>query len=101
MEAIPAVLNYFVYFRLRDGLDADDVSAGIRAMQASLARDTGVSGRLMRRRDDAATWMEIYEGVADAATFEQALSRTVAAHDLERLIEPGSARHMERFLECA
>lgn len=94
-------VHYFVYYRVRADADHDDAHASIRAMQAALARRTGVSGRLMERRDDDATWMEIYESVADPAAFEAALRTETEAHRLEDFIEPGSARHEERFVECA
>lgn len=46
----------------------------------------------MRRRDDPATYMEVYEGVADEAAFEAVLEREGA--------KLGVARRLERFL-CA
>lgn len=99
-EATPT-LHYFIYYRVRAELDRDDIQAGVRAMQAALARRTGVAGRVLYRAHEDATWMEIYEGVRDAAAFEVALAAEVAAHDLDALVEPGAARHTERFVECA
>jgi hypothetical protein len=93
--------HYFVYYRIRADVDRDDAHASIRAMQAALARRTGVAGRLMERRGDDATWMEIYESVSDPAGFEAALETETEAHRLGGLIEPGSARHIEHFIECA
>ena len=46
----------------------------------------------MRRRDDPATYMEVYEGVGDEAAFEAVLEREGA--------KLGVARRLERFL-CA
>ena len=96
-----APVHYYIYYRIRDDIDRDDAHAGVRAMQAALAARTSVRGRLMERRGDDATWMEIYESVADAAAFEVALAAETEAHGLAGLIEPGSARHIERFVECA
>jgi hypothetical protein len=91
--------HYFIYYRLR--ADAARARATVRAMQASLAARTGVTGRLLERCGDGATWMEIYESVADPAAFEAALESEIETHKLAALIEPGSARHLERFVECA
>ncbi len=96
-----ARIHYFIYYRIRAGVDRDDAHANVRAMQAAIAARTMVSGRLMERRGDDATWMEIYESVADPAAFEAALGAETEAHRLADLIEPGSARHLERFVECA
>jgi hypothetical protein len=94
-------LQYFIYYRVRGGIDRDDVHATVRAMQSALAARTGVSGRLMVRHSDACTWMEIYEAVDDPTAFEIALDIETQAHRLSELVEPGAARHMERFVECA
>jgi hypothetical protein len=96
-----APLHYFIYYRVRADIDRDDVHATVRAMQSALAARTGVSGRLMERRSDTSTWMEIYEAVADPTAFEIALDIETQAHHLAELVEPGAARHMERFVECA
>lgn len=96
-----ARIHYFVYYRIRADVDRDDAHANVRAMQVTLAARTKVSGRLMERRGDDATWMEIYESVADPAAFEAALAAETEVHRLADLIEPGSARHLERFVECA
>jgi hypothetical protein len=44
----------------------------------------------MRRRDDPATYMEVYEGVSDEAAFEAVLEREGA--------KLGVARRLERFV---
>ena len=67
------------------------------SLQAALARATGVPGRLLRRVEDDGTWMEIYEGVADAEGFERELAAAVARARLETLLAPGAVRHVERF----
>ena len=41
----------------------------------------------MRRRDDPATYMEVYEGVADSAKFEAVLQRESAGLGLQRRTE--------------
>ncbi|MSQ72113.1 MAG: DUF4936 family protein [Betaproteobacteria bacterium] len=62
-----------------------------------VVHETGVAGRLMRRRDDPGTWMEVYEGVADVATFEAALAASVLRRDFTHLLAPGEMRKNEIF----
>ncbi|NMG31538.1 DUF4936 family protein [Aromatoleum evansii] len=96
-----ACVHYYVYYRVRADAEHEDAEATVRAMQAALERRTGVAGRLLERRDDAVTWMEVYEGVADPEAFEAALRIETDAHQVADLVEPGAARHTERFVECA
>jgi hypothetical protein len=67
-------------------------------MQAALARETGVAGRLMRRADDPATWMEVYEAVPDAVEFDRRLAAAVARFAVDRLLDADAQRHVERFV---
>ena len=53
-------------------------------------RACGVRGRWMRRRDDPATYMEVYEDVGDQAAFEALLEREGA--------KLGVPRRLERFI---
>lgn len=53
-------------------------------------RACGIRGRWMRRRDDPATYMEVYEGVRDEAPFEALLEREGA--------KLGVPRRLERFV---
>jgi len=62
---------------------------------AAVEDDTGIAGRVLARRDDASTWMEIYENVGDAAAFERTLATLVRRHDVARISAGG--RHVERF----
>jgi hypothetical protein len=73
------------------------VREAVVAMQASLARATGVQGRLLRRLENDGTWMEIYESVADPERFERELADAAASARLEALLAPGAIRHIERF----
>ncbi len=66
-------------------------------MQRDLAEATGISGRILRRRDDPTTWMEIYEHVPDAASFEEKLRKLADAHALAGWLAPGSTRRQEIF----
>ncbi len=95
-----AEIHYYIYYRIRNAIDADDAQASVRAMQAALAKRTGVTGRLLRRAHDTMTWMEIYEGVTDPNAFEAALRAETESHRLDALVDTGGVRHIERFSEC-
>jgi hypothetical protein len=57
----------------------------------------GIAGRLLRRRDDESTWMEIYDNVADTERFEAELALLVERHGLAAMLAAGSARKQEIF----
>lgn len=88
--------SYFIYYR--STRSESDVRAAVGAMQAALARETGVGGRLMRRADDPTTWMEVYESVGDPAGFERSLAAAVARCEVDRLLTADARRHVERFV---
>lgn len=100
-DDISRTLSYYVYYRIRANADHGDARRRVRAMQQRLADTLGLTCRLLQRRDDEHTWMEVYETVTDATGFEIALKHEVEAARIQDLIEPGSARHIERFVECA
>jgi len=100
-ETVQPPYQYCVYYRIRAEVGHDDLSASVREMQAAIQRVTGVTGRLMWRASDDRTWVEIYEKVVDTAIFEATLQQEVENAGITNYIEPGSARHMERFVECA
>jgi IMP cyclohydrolase len=85
------VTRYYVYYRV-DAARLATVRKEIERMFAAIEQACGVRGRWMRRRDEAATYMEVYESVADEPAFEALLARESAALGLER--------HVERFV-CA
>ena len=89
-------LSYYVYYRVPPE-NTDRARAAVAAIQRELSGGSGVAGRLLRRRDDAATWMEIYEKVPDPARFEALLAGLVERHALSPLLAPGSSRKQEVF----
>jgi hypothetical protein len=92
-------LSYYVYYRVTQ---ASQATALAHALLATMKQKTGIAGRLLRKRDDPATWMEIYEGVQDAAAFERSLAECVEATQFAGVLQSGSARHLECFEEpCA
>src|SRR5438445_1086736 len=81
-----ADLNYYVYYKL-DPERLAEVRPAIEALFTAVEREFGVRGRWMRRRDDPATYMEVYEGIADEAAFEAMLGREGAKLGLPRKVE--------------
>ena len=83
--------NYYVYYRVDAGR-LDELRSSVENLFATVARETGIAGRWMRRSDDPTTYMEVYEGVRDEPAFEALLEREAA--------KLGIARKTERFV-CA
>jgi hypothetical protein len=74
----------------------------VRHIQAALKASTGIDGRLLRKRDDPSTWMEIYEGVGEISAFEQCLTSAVQATNFAAVLVTDGVRHMECFEDsCA
>ena len=66
----------------------------VQALQQELCTRCGVTARLLRRRDDPTTWMEVYEGITDDAAFAATLAEAEQRHDITALSGP---RHAEWF----
>jgi len=89
-------LNFYIYYRV-PAQNAERARAVVGVLQRELADITGIGGRLLRRRDDETTWMEIYENVPDPARFEAEIVKLVERHGLAGLLVPGSSRKQEVF----
>lgn len=87
---------YFVYYRVA-GDDAA-IRARIAALLNEVERRTGVRGRVFRRTDHSATWMETYEGITDPGAFDRALEAAVAESGFAAILAPDQRRHVERFV---
>jgi hypothetical protein len=83
----------YVYYRI-DPAQAGLAAARIDALLNTIAAHCRQPPRRLNRCDDAATWMEIYEGIADFAAFAAALSAAVQAHGCAAFTQG------ERHLEC-
>jgi hypothetical protein len=88
--------SYYIYYRVPAG-NAVRARTAVSALQRELSDMTGIGGRVLRRRDDEVTWMEIYENVPDGVRFEAALSALVERHGIDTLLAPGSSRKQEVF----
>jgi hypothetical protein len=62
------MIDLYVYYKVRED-DAAELEPRVRAMQAALAADLGVTAQLKRRpdtRDGMQTWMEVYPSTTEA-----------------------------------
>jgi len=80
------VTNYYVYYRI-DPARIGSLRIEIENIFAAIHRECGVLGRWLRRRDEATTFMEVYEQVQDESAFEAVLERETARLGLERRTE--------------
>lgn len=83
----------YVYYRI-DLAQADRAAARIDALTQAMAPHCRQPPRRLSRCDDPATWMEVYEGIADFAGFARALNAAVAA------VGCAEFTRGERQLEC-
>ena len=84
--------HYYVWYLV--DVDRAAALAAVGALLAAVEDATGIAGRVLARRDEPGTWMEIYENVADTAAFERTLAALVKEHAIGKL---AGARHVERF----
>jgi hypothetical protein len=86
--------HFYVWYRI----DADeaDCERAIRGMMARLGCRTGIAGRLLKKRDEARLWMEVYTDVADPDAFQARLRQAVDEYDVEMFID--GPRHTECFV---
>jgi len=89
-------LNFYIYYRVEPA-GAAALEARIHEMQTALRNQTGIAGRLLKKRDEPLLWMEVYENVAETESFEDALTRIVEEYRIRQFLEPGSQRHTECF----
>ena len=90
--------SYYVYYKVREA-DSASALAAVTLLQRELADATGIRGRLLRRRDDPSTWMEVYENVTDGDSFEAMLQSLVETRKIPAWLAPGGGRHQEIFQE--
>jgi hypothetical protein len=87
--------HYYIWYRVTG--DAGAARAAVDALLRDVFAVAGVTGRVLVRRDDPRTWMEVYENVADAARFEDVLVASAQRHEVARFAEDGK-RHFEPFM---
>lgn len=90
--------NFYVYYRV-DPARLAELRRAVGKLFAAVERETGVGGRWMHRRDEATTYMEVYEGVKDDLAFDALLARECERLGLARLLAQGAARRQEIFTD--
>jgi hypothetical protein len=91
-----AASHYYIWYRVSG--DAAKARACVNALMREVALHAGVVGRLMMRRDDPTTWMEIYENVVDSARFDAVLVDATARSGVAACVSEG--RNVERFADA-
>jgi hypothetical protein len=89
------VKSAYVYYRIDPG-QAGLAAARIDGLLNTLAAHCSQPPRRLNRCDDAATWMETYEGIADFARFSAALNSAVRTFDCAAFTQ--GERHLECFI---
>ena len=79
-------MNYYVYYKVEPGR-VEELRPRVDALFEKIQDQFGVHGRLMRRRDDPTTYMEVYEDVKDERGFEALLEREGAKLGVQRKLE--------------
>jgi Domain of unknown function (DUF4936) len=88
--------HHFVWYRVPG--DPAAARGAVNALMQDIARQTGVTGRLLMRLDVPPTWMEVYEKVADAAMFDAVYADAVARSGASSHAPEG--RHLEQFVDA-
>ena len=86
--------HYYVWYRVAG--DAGEARTAIDALLHDVFATAGIAGRVLIRRDDPRTWMEVYENVADAKSFETKLAVAEQRRDVGRFTD--GKRHVEPFV---
>ena len=89
-----AATHYFVWYRISG--DGARARTAVNALLREMALHAGVTGRLLMRRDDPTTWMEVFENVIDTARFDSALAEATVRSGIDACVPEG--RHVERFV---
>lgn len=89
--------SVYIYYRI-DPAQAPLAAARTDALLDAMAAHCATPPRRLRRCDDAWTWMEVYEGIADKAAFAAALDAAVETHGGLTFIQ--GERHLECFSEA-
>ena len=64
-----------------------EITLAVELLFQTVKQKFSVHGRWMRRRDDPATFMEVYEGIRDERAFEALLERVGATLGVPRKVE--------------
>ena len=88
--------HYYIYYRFSPD-QADAIAAAVQSIQQQLKAKLGISGRLLKKRDEPNLLMEIYEGILESREFEEALRAAEIQSGIAGLLSPDEKRHVECF----
>jgi hypothetical protein len=89
------VKSVYVYYRI-DPAQMQLAAGRVDALLNAMAPYCGAPPRRLNRCDNAAMWMEIYEGIADFGTFSAALRAAAQTFDCATFTQ--GERHLECFV---
>ena len=90
------MLNYYIYYRVPPEHSAA-AEAAVQQIQDEIATRCGITGRLLKKRDEPNLWMETYEQVSNTA-FENALALAENKAGIAALLGGDGTRHRECFI---
>lgn len=92
--------SVYVYYKVSE-MHVTQARHAVMGIFSDLQGSTSTPGRLLRRRHDPMTWMEVYQNVSDISRFEQELSSSAVRRgfDSSPLLAEGSTRTVEIFVE--
>ena len=88
--------SYYIYYRAEPA-QAPLCEQAAHRMLAAISAQTGIAGRLLKKRNEPNLWMEVYEGVSDDAAFEWELAEAASRLRMRDFLLPGTDRHIECF----
>lgn len=91
--------NLFVYYRI-DPANRDALRVAVDALFDAVAQTHGVRGRWMRRREDPATWMEMYVDAGDVTALATFIERHCERAGFGGLLADAGVRHVEIFVDA-
>ncbi len=89
-------LSYYIYYRV-DAKNFATAKQRIQALLDGVRTTTGVSGRLLKKRDEPTLWMEVFENIKNSDNFERTLDRLVKELNATEFLQTGTGRHVECF----
>lgn len=90
------MLHYYIYFRI-PAERATAITSAIQRMQQTIQAQLGITGRLLKKRNEPQLWMEVYENVPELSGFEDALKLAEEQSGITDLLGPQEQRHIECF----
>lgn len=88
--------HYYIYFRIAPE-HAAEIKAAVHQLQSVINAQLGITGRLLFKRDEPNTWMEVYENIAESSKFEAVLRLAEEQTGIAKLLGSGETRHLECF----